>query len=157
MIFAVLFSFVLVALTFSFHFKVLVWLGRHVPNINVAPQTRVLIIVLILFVAHIIEIAFYSAAYAFSVLWLGLGTFQGTEVGDVMSYFYYSGVIYTSLGLGDIYPHGHIRFLTAMETLNGFLLITWSASFTFLAMGRFWPEWSNCTESPNKPSATQIE
>tara|TARA_A100001391_G_C5002044_1_gene261035 strand:- start:825 stop:959 length:135 start_codon:yes stop_codon:yes gene_type:complete len=34
-----------------------------------------------------------------------------------------------------------------MEALNGFFLITWSASFTFLAMGRLWP-WNNqCGQS----------
>ena len=139
MTFAILFAFTLVVLTFVFHFRMLLWLGRRVPDLNLTMQSRVLFIVLVLFVVHILEIAFYGVAYAVSVLVFDLGTFHGAEVNDVMSYLYYSGVIYTSLGLGDIYPEGHIRFITAMETLNGFLLITWSASFTFLAMGRMWP------------------
>jgi len=42
---------------------------------------------------------------------------------------------------------GHIRFITAVEALNGFLLITWSASFTFLAMGRLWPWEIGCGNS----------
>ncbi len=119
---------------------------------TVAVETRVLFIVLVLFVAHIIEIAFYGLAYAGSVQILGLGSFMGAEVNDVMSYLYYSGVIYTSLGLGDIYPLGHIRFITAMETLNGFLLITWSASFTFLAMGRLWPLWPQSDAQTDRSS-----
>lgn len=143
MIIAIIFAFALVFITFSFHYKVMIWLGRRIPTINVAMQTRVLLIVLVLFVAHIVEIAIYSGAYAVSVIGLGLGEFRGSEVNDPMSYLYYSGVIYTSLGLGDIYPEGHIRFITAMETLNGFLLITWSASFTYLAMGRLWPTWDS--------------
>ena len=146
MTFAIVFAFALVVVTFSFHYKVLIWLGQRVPNVNIAMQSRVLFIVLVLFLAHIIEIAFYAGAYAVSVLWLNLGAFHGAEVNDLMSYLYYSGVIYTSLGLGDIYPEGHIRFITAMETLNGFLLITWSASFTCLAMGRLWPVWSDCND-----------
>ena len=32
-----------------------------------------------------------------------------------------------------------------VSNLNGFLLITWSASFTFLAMGRLWPWDNSCT------------
>ena len=52
---------------------------------------------------------------------------------------YYSIVTYTSLGLGDVYPVGHIRFITGIEVLNGLMLITWSASFTFIAMKRLWP------------------
>ncbi len=40
----------------------------------------------------------------------------------------------SSLGLGDIYPTGHSRFLAGLESLNGFLLISCSASFIFLLM-----------------------
>ncbi|MEM8500808.1 MAG: ion channel [Pseudomonadota bacterium] len=139
---AIILAFALVLLTFSFHYRVLLWLGHHVPRMKLTSQMRVLVVVLVLFVAHIVEIGFYSAGYAGSILLLDLGSFQGAVVDDVMSYLYYSGVVYTSLGLGDIYPEGHIRFMTAVETLNGFLLITWSASFTYLAMGRLWPAWS---------------
>ena len=32
---------------------------------------------------------------------------------------YYSFVTYTTLGFGDIIPHGPIRFLTGMEALTG--------------------------------------
>ena len=41
-----------------------------------------------------------------------------------MDIFYFSLVNYTSLGLGDIYPTGHSRFLAGLESLNGFLLIS---------------------------------
>ncbi len=135
----------LVIITFVFHYRVLLWLGVLTPKLNLPTQAQVLVIVLILFFTHIVEIGLYALAYAWSVGGLDIGVFNGAPVGDPMSYLYYSGVIYTSLGLGDIYPEGHIRFITALETLNGFLLITWSASFTFLAMGRLWP-WQNCCD-----------
>jgi hypothetical protein len=45
---------------------------------------------------------------------------------------------YTTLGFGDIVPVGPVRFLTSVEALTGFVLITWSASFTYLEMNRFW-------------------
>ncbi len=35
--------------------------------------------------------------------------------------------------------YGGTRMLSAAEGLAGLALITWSASFTFLAMKRFWP------------------
>ena len=106
-----------------------------------------LFIVVTLFLVHIAEIGMYAITYGVSVSVLELGVFQGALITDAMSYLYYSGVIYTTLGLGDIEPQGHIRFITAIEALNGFLLITWSASFTFLAMGRFWP-WENRCGTP---------
>ena len=67
----------------------------------------------------------------------------GVPVESALDYFYFSIVSYTSLGLGDVFPHGHVRFLTGLEALNGLMLIAWSASFAYLAMGRLWP-WRPC-------------
>ncbi len=150
MIVAITLAFSLVGVTFIFHYRILLWLSAISPKLNFQAQTQVLIIVFVLFFAHIVEIGFYAIIYGVSVSWLELGIFKGAPVEDGMSYLYYSGVIYTSLGLGDIYPEGHIRFITAMETLNGFLLITWSASFTFLAMGRLWPWNDDCKKFRDK-------
>lgn len=147
---AIALAFSLVAATFAFHYRVLLWLGSNTQKLNLERQSQVLVIVIVLFLAHIVEIGFYAMAYSWSVSSLQLGEFQGAPVGDPMSYLYYSGVIFTTLGLGDIQPEGHIRFITAMEALNGFLLITWSASFTFLAMGRLWPWDSQCAGPVDK-------
>ena len=38
----------------------------------------------------------------------------------------------------DAYLSGPIRFVCGNEALTGLVLITWSASFTFLEMERFW-------------------
>ncbi|NQY26151.1 MAG: two pore domain potassium channel family protein [Piscirickettsiaceae bacterium] len=145
MFLAIVLAFCLVIVTFIFHYRVLLLLGSYTPRLKLPKQTQVLFIVMALFCTHIVEIGFYAVIYNWSVVELELGVFNGAPVGDLMSYLYYSGVIYTSLGLGDIYPEGHLRFMTAMETLNGFLLITWSASFTFLAMGHLW-QWENCCD-----------
>ena len=53
-------------------------------------------------------------------------------------YFYYSAVVYTTLGFGDIIPIGPTKILTGFEALIGLGFITWSASFTFLEMQRYW-------------------
>lgn len=47
---------------------------------------------------------------------------------------HFSLVNYTSLGLGDIYPTGHLRFLAGVEPLNGFLLISCSAALIYPLM-----------------------
>ena len=54
------------------------------------------------------------------------------------SYLYFSAETYTTIGLGDIYPLGPLRLITGIEALNGLLLIGGSASFTYLAMQKFW-------------------
>jgi len=45
---------------------------------------------------------------------------------------------YTTLGIGEVYPTVPLRLIVGMASLNGFLLITWSASFTYLVMQRYW-------------------
>jgi len=137
MLIAIIESLSLVLVTFMFHYRVLLWLSNAIPKTRINTQLQVLTIVMILFVAHLIEIGIYAAAYLWSSF-LGLGEFTGAISTSPMSYLYYSGVIFTTLGLGDIQPVGHLRFITAAEALNGFLLITWSASFTFIAMMRLW-------------------
>jgi Ion channel len=47
-------------------------------------------------------------------------------------------VTFTTVGFGEMWPLGAIRFLCAVEALAGFVLITWSAAFTYLEMQRFW-------------------
>ena len=47
-------------------------------------------------------------------------------------------MVYTTVGFGDMVPESMTRLLTSAEALTGFLLITWSASFTFLQMQRLW-------------------
>ena len=54
--------------------------------------------------------------------------------------FYLSATTFTTLGFGDLTPMGAVRVLSGCEALTGLLLITWSASFTYLEMARLWNE-----------------
>ncbi|MHB8622686.1 MAG: ion channel [Sulfuricaulis sp.] len=51
---------------------------------------------------------------------------------------HFSAETYTSIGFGDIYPLGTLRMIAGIEAPSGLLLIGWSASFTYLAMLKFW-------------------
>ena len=149
MILTIFLTLLLITLTFLFHYRILLWLSVFTPYPNFPAQARVLFIVIILFLAHIIEIAMYAGAYIYSVELFKLGNLTGLIENDFMEYLYFSSVIYTSLGIGDIHPVGHIRFLTGIEALNGLFLIAWSASFTFIVMERLWP-WSECCDTKDK-------
>ncbi|UXX85272.1 potassium channel family protein [Roseovarius pelagicus] len=85
--------------------------------------------------AHVVEAGLFAAGFLLAE-WAGLGGFVQDDVDTVMDVFYFSLVNYTSLGLGDIYPTGHLRFLAGVESLNGFLLISCSASVLFLVTTR---------------------
>ena len=69
----------------------------------------------------------------------GYGTLTGSfdGLGDL---FYFSLGTYTSLGIGDILPQGDLRIVTGIESLVGLVCITWTASFTFMQMVRYWKD-----------------
>lgn len=142
----------LVLATFGFHYAVLRWLSGGMARIAMRAGPRVLCIVFVVLVAHVSEIILYAGAYAVSVTPLGLGKFGGLTVEQPLDFLYFSIVTYTSLGLGDVFPEGHLRFLAGIEALNGLQLIAWSGSFIYLAMGRLWP-WARCVE-PARPTKT---
>ncbi len=131
--------------TALFHYLVLRWLSGGMANFVMPPGVRVFVIVLVSVNAHLIEIALYAAAYAFAENVLVSGDFGGNSLDEPFDYLYFSIVSYTSLGLGDVFPTGHLRFITGVEALNGLLLIAWTGSFIFLAMSRLWP-WQDCKE-----------
>jgi hypothetical protein len=136
--------------TAGLHYGVLRWLSQGMARIAMRPAHRVLCIVFVILLAHVAEIGLYGAAYAVAVNVLAIGAFGGIPVEQPLDFVYFSIVSYTSLGLGDVFPSGHLRFLTGIEALNGLLLIAWSGSFIYLAMGRLWP-WERCVE-PTRPT-----
>jgi Ion channel len=142
---AVTLALFLVLVTSSFHYVVLRWLSSGMARIAIKATHRVLCIVFVIVLAHLAEITLYAGIYALAVDVLRIGSFGGLLVAEPLDFLYFSIVTYTSLGLGDVFPGGHLRFIAGVEALNGLLLIAWSASFIFLAMGRLWP-WERCAE-----------
>jgi len=92
---------------------------------------------------HFCQIAIYAVGFSVGHQILNLGSFSGEGVHAPLDYFYFSAVSYTSLGLGDISPKDHLRFLTGVEALNGLLMIAWSGAFLFVMMNRLW-DWPPC-------------
>ncbi len=150
MTFAVLLSFLAVPLTFGVHFQTILLSSTHVSKLAVSKNMKIFISLLILYMAHLFEVLIYAIVYMIAVETLDIGTFAGMEVNSFLDYFYYSIVTYTSLGIGDVYPQGHLRFITGTEALNGLLLITWSASYMFLTLSRFLKEAECCDKEKTK-------
>lgn len=134
---ALLAAFLVILSTFT-HYEVLRLLSAYVPRIRIRPRARLLVVLFGTFFGHLLEIGFYALAYFYLRDRFELGTFGGQFVDNFSYYLYFSAEAYTSLGLGDIYPLGPLRLITGIEALNGLLLIGWSASFTYLAMQKFW-------------------
>lgn len=130
----------LVVITVIIHYEALRLLSGHLDALQLPfrVRTRMVLVMLAIFCTHIIEVLIFAAGYFFAAHGLGLGTLAGEAEASFRDFVYYSLVSYTSLGLGDIFPTGGLRLITGIEALVGLLMITWSASFTFLYMQRFW-------------------
>lgn len=129
----------LVLLTVLFHYEALRLFTRFLELPGRLPRIRILYLVFGLFVLHTLEIMIFAGAYQ-GLQVMGLGELRGLENQQFFAYFYYSAVVYTTLGFGDIIPLGPAKILTGFEALIGLGFITWSASFTFLEMQRYWRE-----------------
>ena len=128
----------LVVLSVGIHYQALVHLSHLRRFDRLRHRSRLNLLVLGALVAHVIELSCFSFGY-----WLLDGVW---DYGDLLvapdetttDYWYFSFVAYTSLGFGDITPSGSLRFMTALETLTGLVLIAWTASFIFLEMQISW-------------------
>jgi len=87
----------------------------------------------IIIVAHLFTALVFAAAFHVAEFQLGFGYLTNASPSasapDFMDRFYFSLVNLTTLGRGDLLPTGQLRFLTAMEALLGFLVITGSGAF----------------------------
>ncbi len=81
-----------------------------------------------LLVAHVFEIWMYAVAYYLCDIF-ALGEVNGAS--SLFDYAYYSAVVYTTLGFGDLVPSEGVRMLTGSEALVGLSLIAWSATVTY--------------------------
>ena len=110
------------------------WLSTHTGHRRV----KVLYGIFSLLVLHMLEILVFAATLWLLVLWPPCGRLDGGEVSGFVDYVYFSAVTFSTVGFGEIWPVGPIRVLCAVEALAGLVLITWSASFTYLEMQKFW-------------------
>lgn len=131
---------ILVALTILVHYEVLRLASAVMPELGwIKPRGRVVVVVFACFAAHTIEVWLFAVAYYLFVDVFALGGFGGAHHGAFVDDVYFSAVTYTSLGFGDVYPLDNVRLISGVEALTGLLMIGWSASFTYVAMEKFWP------------------
>lgn len=129
---------VLVVATSFLHYEVLQSLQSMLPRLQMPGRAKLLIVILVAFVVHALEIALYGYALHWLIWTANAGSLSGLAAPSIATALYFSAETYTSLGLGDLAPTGPVRMLAGVEALNGLLLIGWSASFTYLSMERFW-------------------
>ncbi len=142
---------ILVILTVVIHYEALRLLSDHLEQLRLPfrPRLRLVIIMLAIVLVHIVEMLLFATGLFLGSNVFGLGQIGGVAEGTVGDFIYFSVTNYTTLGVGDIYPTGELRVIAGIESLVGLLMITWSASFTFIYMERFWRLGRRPPEGPN--------
>ena len=121
-----------------FHYEAAYRLGAVTSWSTLRPRLRILVLFFGLLLAHVLEIWLFGIG-----AWLLAGVGPGSGISEMLhpgllDYVYLSAATYTTVGYGDLSPGGHLRFLFGTEALAGLMLITWSASLTFLEMQNNW-------------------
>jgi hypothetical protein len=135
-----IFCVVLLVLTTVIHYEALRALNVGLPVVRIPARAKLVVVIFAAFLAHAAEIFLYAVAFYMLAQYLGAGTLGAPGHSSFTLCLYFSAETYTSLGYGDVVPGGNLRLLAGMETLNGLLLIGWSASYTYIAMERFWSD-----------------
>jgi hypothetical protein len=134
---AIALALVLVAATVTIYYEMLRGTLLLIPRLSIPPRSRILVVIGDVFVAHLLEICLYAFVLFLMHVHFSLESIAGEFQGGALDFFYFSITSYTMLGVGDLFPHGPLRIVAGIETLNGFILIGWSASFTYLSMEKF--------------------
>lgn len=113
-------------------------LGPNDKSVQAAHRPKILGVMFILLFAHVAEIWLFGATFWVLLSQNGYGALSGYSSIGLMDCIYFSAGNYTTVGWGDLAATGHIRFLAGTEALVGFMMVTWSASFSYLVMARTW-------------------
>lgn len=131
---------IVVALVVLIHYEFLHQFTVLMPRMKIRHRFRIVIGVFGALCAHAIEVWIFAFSYYLMHHADNWGVLKGNFGGSLLDAVYFSFTTYTTLGFGDIEPIGALRYLTGLESLTGLVLITWTASFLYLEMTRYWDE-----------------
>jgi hypothetical protein len=132
-------AFALVATTLLLHYEVLRLTSRWIVDLPIHPRARMIVVLAMAMVSHLLQVTLYATAYVAMIESGRFGSIGGMEAHPAFAdVFYFSITTYTTLGIGDLFPHGALRIVSGIEALNGLVLVGWTASFTYLKMERYW-------------------
>jgi hypothetical protein len=120
------------------HYECLMRLNDWLPKLKAWSRFRMVVGVFGALMAHAVEVWCFALAYYLMIRAGQWGSLQGSFDGSFMDCVYFSFTTYTTIGFGDISPIGDLKYLTGLQALTGLVLISWTASFLFVEMQKYW-------------------
>jgi hypothetical protein len=130
-------TFAAICLCVLLHYEGLLFTSRRLTKMGGPPRIKVLYAIVSVLTMHCAEIWIFGLTFWLLAQVPGCGQL-GPGPLHLFDYIYFSAATYTTVGFGDLAPTGPVRFIAGIEGLAGLVLITWSASFTYLEMERYW-------------------
>ena len=140
MIIVFIVNLLVIGLVVVIHYEFLHQITLLMPRLRIRHRFRIVLGVFASLTAHAVEVWIFAISFLLMHRAEGWGHLEGNFDGTLLDCVYFSFTSYTTLGTGDIVPYGDLRFLTGLESLTGLVLITWTASFLYLEMTRYWDE-----------------
>lgn len=121
------------------HYEMLNLVTNFIDKEKKRNRREMIFIVSVIVAAHLIEAVVFALMFYIRKDLLELDIFNNGQNLSPLEYYNFSLENYTSLGYGDVFIQGGGgRFLSAMESVVGLILIGWSSSFMFLIMTWDW-------------------
>ena len=135
---AILISVALVLITTAIFYEMLGLILKVIAKHNLRNRALMFVLVVGIFSAHTIAVWIYGTVYWVMVHTFGAEPLSGIAHDNFFGYIYFSAATYSSLGIGDVFPHGIMQFITGVQVLNGLMLIGWSVMFSYFAVQKLW-------------------
>jgi hypothetical protein len=120
------------------HFEGLRLISDYFPKPKWHPRRRTIFLIFAVLLLHFIEVWIFGVVYWYFLGLDGYGKLMGIDNPGLIDCVYFSAAVFSTVGFGDLYPHGAIRIIAGFEAIAGLTLITWSASYTFVEMLKTW-------------------
>ena len=135
---ALLIGLALVAFLGFFHHVGMMAIRRMAPSVDQGSQIAMIGGFCSRLVLHTLEILLFAAAYRWLLSWPWMGSLGANFDGTWSGLIYYSGMNFVTLGYASLDAEGPIRLVSMMESLGGFMVITWSATFIYSLSQAAW-------------------
>lgn len=131
-------SAMLILVCSAIFYEVLAHVWVKLPKLEGRPRTQILVTIFSTFFAHTTAVWLFGVSFYLLDKVFHFGTLKGADAeSGFLSYMYFSGVTYSSLGLGDIYPTGGLQLLIGVEAILGLILIGWTVTFTYIVTEKY--------------------
>lgn len=126
-------TFIIVTATVVVTYTALRYVWRRLPDIG-HPRTRTITAVMSVFAVHFINVGLYATAF------YGLTRIVAKEsLLSFADYYYFASTTYAAMGTGNtVSIISELRLLTAVEAINGIVLIIASVGFIHAVTKKFW-------------------